>query len=217
MSFRTRLILLIVAILVLLLAPYFLWHEPLDTYFASDEYQQWLGSAKSYGWAVGLGLLAADAFLPIPSAPVMTTMGALYGTWLGGLVSAIGSIMAGFVGLGIGRLAGPRALRRFASEAELAALGRFFDSWGAAGIVASRALPVAPEVLTVLAGIARMRLVRFLLALVLGALPVGLMLAWCGNQTGPSSGLLLVMTLVPASLWVVYLLLMHRATAKKFQ
>ena len=215
MSFHARLVVLIVFIVCLLLVPYFIWHDPMDAYFASAQYQQWLASIKPYAWLIGLALLAGDAFLPVPAPPVMATMGALYGTFVGGIIAATGSILAGLVGLGIGRLIGRKALRLLANEKELADLQRFFDSWGAAGIVASRALPVAPEVLTVLAGIARMRLGRFVLALFLGGIPVGILLAWAGAQAGQSSGLLLVLTLIPAGLWCVYLLFMARNCSRQ--
>ena len=108
---------------------------------------------------------------------------------------------------------GRKALWFLANESELVELQRFFDSWGAAGIIASRALPVAPEVLTVLAGLARMHLGRFFLALVLGAVPIGLVLAWLGDWAGQSSWLTLVLTLIPAGLWCAYLLVMARRQA----
>lgn len=215
MSFHARLGVLIVFIVGMLLVPYLVWREPMDAYIASAEYQRWLSSIKPYAWLIGLTLLAADAFLPVPAPPVMATMGALYGTFLGGTIAAAGSILAGLVGLGIGRFVGKKALRLLANEKELAELQRFFDSWGAAGIVASRALPVAPEVLTVLAGIARMRFGRFLLALVLGGIPIGILLAWAGERAGQSSGLLLVVTLIPAGLWCFYLLLMARTRGRQ--
>ena len=215
MSFHTRLVMLVVFIVSLLLVPYFIWHDPMDAYLASPQYQQWLESIKPYAWLIGLALLAGDAFLPVPAPPVMATMGAMYGTLGGGAIAAAGSILAGLVGLGLGRLVGPRALRLLVSEKELAELQRFFESWGAAGIVASRALPVAPEVLTVLAGIARMHFGRFLLALALGGIPIGILLAWAGAQAGQSSGLLLVLTLIPAGLWCVYLLLRARHQARQ--
>lgn len=210
MLLALRLLPVILGGLVLLLVPYFIWHEPMDAYFASDQYRQWLVSIKPYAWLIGLALLAADAFLPVPAPPVMATMGALYGTLAGGVIAAAGSILAGLVGLAVGRLVGKRALRLLANEKELAELRRFFDTWGAAGIVASRALPVAPEVLTVLAGMARMHFGRFVLVLALGGAPVGILLAWAGERARQSSGLLLVLTLIPAGLWCVYLLFMAR-------
>ncbi len=210
MSFQLRLVLSVAAIAGLLLAPYFIWHEPMDAYFASEDCRRWLGSARSYAWLIGLALLAADAFLPVPAPPVMAAMGAMYGTAVGGVIAAVGSVLAGLVGYGIGRLAGPRALRLLAKPDEIELLQRFFNTWGAAGIVGSRALPVAPEVLTVLAGLARMRLGRFTLALLLGGIPVGILLAWAGSMTGVTSSLLVVLTLIPAALWCAYILLMNR-------
>lgn len=215
MSFHAKLAILIVCIVGLLLAPYFIWRGPMDAYFASAAYQQWLASVRPYAWLIGLALLAADSFLPVPAPPVMAAMGALYGTLVGGVIAATGSILAGLVGLGIGRIVGRKALRLLASETELAELQRFFDSWGAAGIVASRALPVAPEVLTVLAGMARMHFGRFMLALTLGGIPIGVLLAWAGDEAGQSSGLLLVLTLLPAGLWCVYLLLVASRQARQ--
>ncbi len=32
----------ILAIVFILLGPYFIWHEQMDTYFASESYRQWL-------------------------------------------------------------------------------------------------------------------------------------------------------------------------------
>jgi uncharacterized membrane protein YdjX (TVP38/TMEM64 family) len=210
MPFRARLVILIVVIMSLLLVPYFIWHEPLDAYFASAEYQQELVSARPYAWLVGLVLLAADSFLPVPAPPVMAAMGTLYGTLLGSVISATGSVLAGLVGWGVGQLVGRRGLRLLTNEAELTQLQQFFDSWGAAGIVVSRALPVAPEVLTVLAGMARMHLGRFVLALVLGAIPIGILMAWAGDWARQSTGLLLVLTVTPAGLWCLYLVLVAR-------
>jgi hypothetical protein len=100
----------------------------------------------------------------------MATMGAPYGTLVGGILAATSSILAGLVGLELGRLVGRTVVRLLANEADLARLQGSFDSWGAHGIVASRALPVAPGVLTVLAGIARMHVGRFVLELVVGGL-----------------------------------------------
>ena len=72
-----------------------------------------------------------------------------------------------------------------------------------------------PEVMTLLAGTAHMHCGRFVAALVIGSAPVGFALAWVGEAAGQSSRLLLVLTLVPAGLWVVYLLLMRTLHARK--
>lgn len=210
MPFTVKLVILIVLLVAIVLVPYFFWHEQMDAYFASPEYRQWLVDARPYAWLIALALLASDCFLPVPATPIMATMGALYGPVLGGAIAAAGSVLAGLVAFGVGRLLGKRALLLLAGEKDLADMQRFFDTWGAAGVVASRALPVAPEVLAVLAGLARMHLGRFVLALVLGGVPIGAVMAWAGSRAAHSSTLVLVLTLIPAALWCASLLVMRK-------
>lgn len=213
MNFRRKLILLVVGIVLVLLTPYFLWHEQMDAYFESEGYQAWLVSIKPFAWLVGISLIVGDLVLPIPTPPVMATLGTLYGTMLGGLIASTGSVLAGLSAYGLARIFGDRGARMIASEAELIEFRRFFDSWGAVGIIASRALPILPEVLTLLAGVAGMHFGRFLIALVLGSLPVGLLMAWAGSWAGSSSTLLVVLTLIPAGLWVGFLAVRENGTA----
>ena len=180
MNFHHKLVLLIVVLVVALLTPYFLWHDQMDAYFQSRAYHQWLASIKPFAWIIGIALIVGDLFLPIPTPPVMATMGTLYGTLVGGGLASLGSVLAGLLAYGLARLLGRRGVRLLANDRELAEFQRFFDSWGTAGIIASRALPVVPEVMTLLAGVARMHFGRFVLALVVGSLPVGFLLAFAG-------------------------------------
>ena len=210
MAPKHKLALVILTIVFVLLLPYFIWHAQMDAYFASESYRQWLLSVRPYAWMIGIGLIVCDLFLPIPAPPIMAAMGTLYGTIIGGLIATTGSILAGLCAYGLSRLLGLKAARFLASESELANLQRFFNSWGAAGIIASRALPVVPEVMTILAGLAKMHFGRFMLALTLGSVPVGFALAWVGETAGTSSSLLLVLTLVPACGWCVYVVATSR-------
>lgn len=205
-TLQLKLGIIVAGIVVLILVPYFLWHEVMDAYFESPEFAGWIVAAKPYAWAIAIALLIGDLFLPIPASPVVATAGAVYGVFWGGVIGAVGSILAGLVAYALARLAGRKAARLLASEQEMADLQRFFDTWGIGGIIASRALPVMPEVLTFMAGLARMRLGRFMSALAIGAIPMGFSLAWAGSAVGTSSRLLLVLTLVPAGLWCVYLI-----------
>jgi uncharacterized membrane protein YdjX (TVP38/TMEM64 family) len=208
----------IVAVLVVfVLAPYLLWHEEMDAYFTSPEFADWLRSARSYAWIVAIALLVGDLFLPIPTSPVVATAGMMYGTFWGGLVGAAGSFLAGVVAYWLARLAGSRAARLLTSEQEMADLQQFFDTWGVGGIIASRAMPVLPEVLTFMAGLARMHQGRFYAALLVGSVPMGFLLAWAGQAAGASSSLLLVLTLIPACLWFVYLIWRHRVQSRRLR
>ncbi len=217
MTLQGKLPFIILAIVFVLLTPYFIWHDEMDAYFASESYQEWLGSVRPYAWLVAIGLIVSDLFLPIPAAPIMAIMGTLYGTLVGGLIATAGSMLAGLVAYGLSRLLGMRAARMLASDSELDDLQRFFDSWGAAGIIASRALPVVPEVMTILAGLAKMHFARFMLALTLGSVPVGFAFAWVGQAGGASSSMLLILTLIPAIAWCVYVAIASRRRAKLFE
>jgi uncharacterized membrane protein YdjX (TVP38/TMEM64 family) len=201
-----KLAVIIAGMVGLILGPYFLWHEPMDAYFASQQFQDWVTSARPYAWAIAIGLLVGDLVLPIPASAVVAAVGVIYGTFWGGVIGAAGSFLAGIVAYCLARLVGLKAARFLASPQDLGDLQHFFDTWGVGGIMASRALPVVPEVLTFLAGLGRMHLGRFLLALAVGAIPMGFLLAWAGSATRTSSTLLLVLTLTPAAMWCVYLL-----------
>lgn len=214
-SFHLKLAGIVAAIVVFILVPYFLWNEEMDAYFASAEFAGWVRSARPYAWAGVILLLIGDLFLPIPASPVVATAGVIYGAFWGGLIGAAGSMLAGLVAYGLARLAGRKAAGLLATEQDMADLQRFFDTWGVSGIIASRAMPVMPEVLTFMAGLARMHLGRFTLALALGACPMGYLLAWAGESAGTSSTLLLVLTLIPAGLWCLYLIWAQTLRSRK--
>lgn len=216
-SLHIKLAMIVAGIVILILVPYFLWHEPMDAYFASPEFTDWVALSKPYAWSVAIALLVGDLLLPIPAAPVVATMGVMYGTFWGGVIGATGSFLAGVVAYGLARLAGRKATRILASDEEMADFQQFFDTWGVAGIIASRAMPVLPEVLTIMAGLARMHLGRFFLALAVGAIPMGFLLAWAGSATRASSSMLLVLTLIPAGLWCLYLAWVHTLRARTHQ
>src|ERR1700741_1807610 len=62
----------------------------------------WMGRGDAVAAGVGVGLLAADVFLPVPSSAVMLAHGALFGVWTGALLSIVGSLGAAAVGFGVG-------------------------------------------------------------------------------------------------------------------
>ena len=213
-SFHAKLTIIIVAVTVTLLIPFFLWGDAMDKYFMSAEYKQWIESAHSYAWAVGIALIVGDLFLPIPSPPVMAGLGAVYGVFWGGVFATAGSILAGLLAYGLARGVGIKAARYLASNDELVKFQHFFDTWGGGGIVVSRSLPMLPEVLTLLAGLAKMHFGRFCFSLVLGSVPVGFICAWTGHQASSSINMIIVITLIPLGLWCVYLVFMSRYNKK---
>jgi uncharacterized membrane protein YdjX (TVP38/TMEM64 family) len=184
------------------------WGEHFEIIFSQQACVKWFSEIKPWAWAVGIGLLVADLLLPIPATGIMAALGSVYGVWVGGLVAVTGSCLAGFTGYGLARLAGKRGARLLATDQEIDRFKGVFDRWGGWGIIVSRILPILPEVMTILAGLARMDLKRFSAALLLGTLPTCLLFAFLGHaaQDDPGYGIAAAVAL-PLLLWPFFLLI----------
>ena len=198
------------------LVPFFIWGDQMHAYMDSPEYTQQLEQSKGWAWLAIIGLLIADLVLPVPNTPLMTLAGAMYGWWLGALIAAAGSILAGLVAYGLAYLLGHKGIDRIANPTEREQFQEFFDKWGMMGIAASRAMPVMPEVLTVLAGLARMHFGRFCIALVVGALIVCIPLAYLGERANDSlETVSIVVGFATLGVWAAYLLILARINRNK--
>lgn len=142
-----------------------------------------LGELREFGawaWIAAIGLLCADLILPVPASSVIAALGMIYGLVGGALVGATGLVAAGAIGYGLVRLLGRRVAVFLAGQSNLGRLQTFFDRSGAWAIVLTRGLPIVPEVVACLAGLAGMRASTFFLALVLGSVPMGFVYAAIG-------------------------------------
>jgi uncharacterized membrane protein YdjX (TVP38/TMEM64 family) len=194
-----------VALAVLFLLGFELWGARLERLFSQQACAEWFAESRPWAWAAAIGLLVGDLVLPIPAT------GSTYGVALGALVGAVGSVSAGLAGYGLARLAGRRATRWLASEEELARFQSLFDRWGGYAVLVSRALPILPEVMAVLAGLARMRFSRFLAALLMGSSATALLFAWLGHasRVEPWWGMLAAIV-IPLIVWPVFVRLVLR-------
>ncbi|HYJ80303.1 MAG TPA: VTT domain-containing protein [Longimicrobiaceae bacterium] len=139
----------------------------------------WMGQGSAAAAAVGVGLLTADVFLPVPSSAVMLAHGALFGVWTGALLSLAGSLGAAALGFAVGR-AGNDTVRRLVTPAEHERAGALLQRWGALAIVASRPVPMLAETVAVLAGASPMPWPKAMLAALAGSLPAALAYAVAG-------------------------------------
>lgn len=139
----------------------------------------WMGEASVGVAALGVGLLVADVFIPVPSSLVMVAHGALFGAALGALLSVVGSVLAAALGFWIGRRGGP-LLDRIMSAEERARGDRLIARHGGLAVVLSRPLPILAETVSILAGTSPMRWSKLLLAATLGVLPPSLLYAITG-------------------------------------
>jgi uncharacterized membrane protein YdjX (TVP38/TMEM64 family) len=195
----TRWWLLVLVLLAVCIVPFVVYGEA----FADGGLQAWVNQYGAWAWLAGVAVLCADIVLPIPGTLVMTVLGYLYGWWLGGLISAGGSILAGLLAYAGSRALGRPAARWMAGDEALAQGERWFATEQAGWLLAlSRWTPILPEAVACLAGLARMPLARFTLALACGSVPLGFAFAAIGHLGASHSGLaLLLSAIVPLLLY----------------
>lgn len=180
------------------------------SYFAGlldqQECARCFAESRHYAWAVAILLLVFDLLLPIPATGVMAALGSVYGVWWGGLISVIGSAGSGVFGFLLARYGGRKLLGYLASEEERRRFADFFERWGGFAIIVSRPLPILPEVVSILAGLATMSFSRFLAALLLGSTPASFLFVYIGyaSKSAPVYGLLFAVFL-PLLIWPFFL------------
>ena len=201
-----RLLLLFFVLAVMVIVPFLIWGNAFEKSMSFEDTVARMRSAGDWAWLVGVGLLVIDLFLPILGTVVMSALGLVYGWVLGGLISAIGSIVSGLLAYGLSVKMGRRAARWLAGEKGLLEGERIFHGELGGWLVAlSRWMPVLPEVVACLAGISRMPLRRFFPALCAGSVPMGFVFAWIGHTGEQRPVLALVFSAgLPPLIWAVF-------------
>ena len=198
-----RLLITAIVFAVVLCIPFAIWGSQFMAWFTGEAAIAWIRGWGALGWLAVMGLLVADLFLPIPATPVMSAAGFLYGTFVGGIISATGSFAAGMAGYGLCRAFGRGIAVRLAGEDELAQHETLFHRSGPWLVAASRWLPLLPEVISCLAGLTRMPLRIFAVSLACGAVPMGFVFAAIGSSGREQPRLALTLSvLVPPVLWL---------------
>lgn len=197
-----RLALWFVVLAALVLGTWLIWGGRWDDQFTMAGSVKWLESAGPWAWAAGIFLLVVDLALPVPSTIVISALGYIYGTLLGGTIAALGLTASGLLGYGAGRLFGARFARRWLGERDYERGQQLFTSGGGWVVALSKTLPILPEVVACTAGLVRMPFKRFVVALICGSLPMGFVFAAIGRAGHESPGWAFGLNLgVPAVLW----------------
>lgn len=167
-----------------------------------DEIVPWLQGFERWAWLVAGGLVVADSIFPVPSAPAMFTLGVIYGPLVGGIVASLASTLAGLIGFGIVRFFGPRGLRFLVGDADLARAEGFYDRYGIVAVALGKAIGGPAEWFVLLAGVSRMPAGRVILAIAIGAVPAGVVMATLGALAIDQPTLAAVLTLAIAAIVV---------------
>lgn len=198
-----RLALWFAALAALVLGIWMIWGGKWDDHFTFEGSVKWLESAGPWAWAAGIFLLVGDLVLPVPGTIVISALGYVYGTLLGGAIAAAGLIAAGISGYGLGRLFGERFARRWLGDRDYEKGKRLFARRGGWVVAVSRALPILPEVISCSAGLVGMPFRRFAVALACGSVPMGFLFAAIGRAGRDAPGWAVVLSLLlPALLWL---------------
>jgi membrane protein DedA with SNARE-associated domain len=148
--------------------------------------------------AIFVLMVAESACVPVPSEVTMPLGGALAAGAVSGahlnivwvvVVGTVGNVAGSYAAWAVGRYAGPPVLNRWGARLRLSAhdlqrAQRWFDRHGAASVFFGRLLPVVRTFISLPAGFAAMRPLRFGAYTLAGCLPWTLALAWIGYALG---------------------------------
>jgi uncharacterized membrane protein YdjX (TVP38/TMEM64 family) len=198
-----KLIRLSLVVALVLCIPFFIWGARFDRWFTGDAAVNWLRGLGEWGWLGAIGLLVSDIILPVPATALMSALGYVYGTVIGGIVAATGSVLAGLVAYGLCRCCGRGIAARIAGPDRLARYDGVFRQSGPWLVALSRWMPLLPEVVACLAGLSRMPFRSFAIALVCGSVPLGFVYAAIGaaGQQRPALAIALSI-LLPGTLMI---------------
>jgi membrane protein DedA with SNARE-associated domain len=135
--------------------------------------------------AVFLLMVAESACIPIPSELIMLFGGALAGGAVAGVhlnlvgvivAGALGNVVGSYIAWAVGRYAGQAAWRRWGryvllTERDIDRAEQWFDRHGSWSVLVGRVVPVVRTFISLPAGVAGMRPLRFGLYTVIGCLP----------------------------------------------
>ena len=211
-----RLLLIFLVLAGIVLVTFFIWGESLMVMFSHEGTVSWLRQYGGWAWLFAILLLMADLLLPLPATLIMSALGYIYGPIAGGLISALGSFLAGSLGYWLCRLMGEKTAMVLLGRNDYIKGKNLSGGVGAWVVVLSRWLPVFTEVIACMAGLTRMPVLYFHGALLCGSLPLGFVYAFVGSAgvDFPIMAIALSATLPPLIWWMIRPIVKARMSAK---
>ena len=202
----------------LVLGTFALFGDHFDQLFDYQATLELWRSHPEWGWVSGMGALIGDIVLPLPATGIMALLGKVYGFWLGTLFSFWGSFLAGMIGYLVARLFRERGAFWLVTATDLDNFKVLFERWGVVTILVCRALPVLPEVTTVMAGLAGMSLRKFVPALFGGSLVTAVVFTGLGMMGADDSVVgLVISVLLPGLFWLGIQSFLHFKNSKNLR
>ena len=151
--------------------------------------------------------LTLDVFLPVPNGVTNTLAGAAFGFAIGTLVIWLGLMGGSTAGYALGRWAARPLAARLLGADDLERAHMLAERAGPVALIVSRPVPILCEIIPIAAGVAGMELRRFVFAVALGNLGVGILYAAIGAATveRTSTALLMLGAIgVPLGAWLAW-------------
>ncbi|MFK7692412.1 TVP38/TMEM64 family protein [Paenibacillus sp. HJGM_3] len=182
----------------------------LMSYMTEERLRDVLDQFRSFGPLPGIALTFLKSFIPpLPTLLIVGVNAAVYGLWLGFLYSWIGMVAGCLVTfLVVRRVSEHRYLRRWAEKPKVQKSMRWIRRNAFSYVFLLSLFPVGPFVIiNIAAGLARMPLRSFLLAVLVGKGIMVLLVSYIGHDLARFVRnpweLLYVVAFVGVSLWLV--------------
>ena len=174
----TQTIAIISLCLLVPLVPFLFFHEAIE-----NRVQSFVENPPSYEvvFAVVVGLLSTDIFLPIPSSMVSTLAGTILPVEIALVASWIGLNLSAIVGFVTGRFFGRSAAIRFSNSESLQQMETLTNRYGIVILVLTRALPILAEAAVLFVATNKMPWRRFMLPIVLSNLGIAIAYSLFGS------------------------------------
>lgn len=129
-------------------------------------------------------ILLIDLWIAVPTMTTILLAGYVLGPLLGGIAAALGLMVLGVTGYGMGwRIGRPLLMRLYKDPAKLQEIEDAFRRNAVLTLIACQALPILPELSCTMAGVSRMPFLRFVAAYALGVVPFAFVVAWAGSKS----------------------------------
>ncbi|ABS21192.1 TVP38/TMEM64 family protein [Bacillus cytotoxicus] len=159
--------------------------QTIKEYFSTENMDQLVESYRAFGLLLGIGLPMAEALIPVLPLIVFVMANAVaFGLWLGCFYSWIGSVLGAFlVFLVIRKFGRSRFFSFINKHPKVRSAMGWIERKGFAPIFVLYCFPFTPSALiNVVAGLSRISVRQFGLALTLGKLVMIFMLSYIGHD-----------------------------------
>ncbi|EMA6344454.1 TVP38/TMEM64 family protein [Bacillus cytotoxicus] len=159
--------------------------QTIKEYFSAENMDQLVESYRAFGPLLGIGLPMAEALIPVLPLIVFVMANAVaFGLWLGFFYSWLGSVLGAFlVFLVIRKFGRSRFFSYINKHPKVRSAMGWIERKGFAPIFVLYCFPFTPSALiNVVAGLSRISVRQFGLALILGKLVMIFMLSYIGHD-----------------------------------